>query len=174
MLNTAFGGTFTARLMQEIRVERGWSYGAYSRLGADRDAGSFHMWLFPEIDDALPAIRRTVELYEALAREGLTDAEVGFARDYLVGSFAFINETPGRLADELVRLEVLGLPRDHLDTWRSQILAVGVEEVRRVARERLHPEDLVMTVVATAAEVQELLAEVPGVVEVSAAPYDSD
>ena len=27
--NTAFGGTFTSRLMQEVRAKRGWSYGAY-------------------------------------------------------------------------------------------------------------------------------------------------
>jgi zinc protease len=28
--NTVFGGTFTARLTQEVRAKRGWSYGAYS------------------------------------------------------------------------------------------------------------------------------------------------
>ena len=31
--NTAFGGTFTSRLMQEVRAKRGWSYGAYARAG---------------------------------------------------------------------------------------------------------------------------------------------
>ena len=31
---TAFGGTFTSRLSQEIRAKRGWSYGAYSSLGS--------------------------------------------------------------------------------------------------------------------------------------------
>jgi zinc protease len=174
VLNTAFGGTFTARLMQEIRVEQGWSYGAYSRLGADRDAGSLHMWIFPEIDNARAATERTIELFAAVAKEGLTDAEVAFAKDYLVGGLAFIHETPNRLLDELVRMEVLGLPRDHLDTWVGQIRAVTPDDVRRVAKERLRPDDLVITVLATAKDLKADLARMPGVTEVTVTPYDSE
>ncbi|MBW2214329.1 MAG: insulinase family protein, partial [Deltaproteobacteria bacterium] len=38
--NTAFGGTFSGPLMQQVRGVRGWSYGAYSRLlhSTQRDA----------------------------------------------------------------------------------------------------------------------------------------
>ena len=38
LANTAFGGTFTARLMQEVRAKRGWSYGAYARLSIEKAA----------------------------------------------------------------------------------------------------------------------------------------
>ena len=174
VLNTAFGGTFTARLMQEIRVEQGWSYGAYSRIGSDRDAGSLHMWIFPEIEHAREATERTLELFEAVARDGLTEAEVAFAKDYVVGGFAFTQETPGRLVDELVRMEVLGLPRDHLQTWVARVSAVTVADVKRVAAERLHPNHLVITVLATAADLESELKKMPGVGEVVVLPYDSD
>ncbi len=174
VLNTAFGGTFTARLMQEIRVDQGWSYGAYSRIGADRDAGSLHMWIFPEIEHARAATERTIELFEAVARTGLTDAELAFAKDYVVGGFAFVHETPGRLVDELVRMEILGLPRDHLDTWVDRISSVTLADVKRVATERLHPDHLVITVLATASDLEAELKAMPGVGEVRVLPYDSD
>lgn len=174
VLNTAFGGTFTARLMQDIRVDHGWSYGAYSRIGADRDAGSLHMWLFPETEHVRAATERTLELYEAVAKDGLTQQELDFAKDSVLGGFAFVHETPGRLADELVRMEVLGLPRDHLDTWVARIRGVSLAEIQRVATQRLHPNSLVITILGTAADLQAELAKVPGVSEVRVVPYDSD
>src|SRR5690606_12603819 len=42
--NTIFGGTFTARLTQEVRAKRGWSYGAYSSLPFDRQRRAFSLW----------------------------------------------------------------------------------------------------------------------------------
>ncbi len=132
------------------------------------------MWIFPEIDNARAATERTIELFAAVAKEGLTDAEVAFAKDYLVGGLAFIHETPNRLLDELVRMEVLGLPRDHLDTWVGQIRAVTPDDVRRVAKERLRPDDLMITVLATAKDLKADLARMPGVTEVTVTPYDSE
>src|SRR5690606_26198681 len=44
--NTIFGGTFTARLTEEVRSKRGWSYGAYSSLPFDRRRQAFSMWTF--------------------------------------------------------------------------------------------------------------------------------
>ncbi len=51
--NTAFGGTFTARLMREVRSKRGWSYGASSRIGQDRQRDAWYMWTFPGVRDAV-------------------------------------------------------------------------------------------------------------------------
>jgi zinc protease len=44
MFATAFAGSmFQAKYMQEIRVKRGWSYGAYGSIDARRDAGAFYL-----------------------------------------------------------------------------------------------------------------------------------
>src|SRR5690606_32750779 len=54
--NTVFGGAFSARLMQSIRAERGWSYGAYSSLPIDRTRQAFSMWAFPKTGDCAPCV----------------------------------------------------------------------------------------------------------------------
>jgi zinc protease len=62
--NTIFGGTFTARLMQEVRAKRGWSYGAYSNLPYDRRRRGFSLWTFPKASDAAACIKLELELLE--------------------------------------------------------------------------------------------------------------
>lgn len=173
--NTAFGGTFTARLMQEIRVKHGWSYGAYSRLGSDRDAGNYYLWFFPKTQDAAPAIRRAMELFEELAAHGLTEAELDFARDYSVNALAFATDTAAKHADELVRLEVLGLPPDYLKTLPARTRAVTAKLVDDALARHLHPKDLIVTVLGTAADLKEELAALPGVAgPPEVVPYDAD
>jgi zinc protease len=41
--NAIFGGSFTSRLMSEVRSKRGWSYGAYARLSVDKQRQAFSM-----------------------------------------------------------------------------------------------------------------------------------
>jgi len=173
--NTVFGGTFTARLMQEIRVKHGWSYGAYSRLGSDRDTGNYYLWFFPKTMDAVPAITRALKLYEDFVKHGLTPEELDFSRDYLVNAAAFATDTPAKHADELVRLEVLGLPADYLETYAARIRAVTSKQVQAAVERHLHPQDVVVTVLCTASELVEEVRGVAGVkTPVAVLPYDSD
>ncbi len=175
LANTAFGGTFTARLMQEIRVKHGWSYGAYSRLGVDRDAGNFYLWLFPKTADAPAALRRSLELYEELVARGLKPEELEFAREYRINAFSFATDTSGKHVDELVRVEVLGLPRDWLDTYVTRVREVTADAVQAAVKRHLHPGDLVVTILCTADELVRAVQELPGVTGApERLPYDSD
>jgi zinc protease len=175
VVNTAFGGTFTARLMEEIRVRNGWSYGAYSRIGADRDTGNFYMWIFPKTQDAIQAATRTIELYEELARDGLSDGELEFAKGYLVNTHGFETDTAAKHVDELVRQEVLGLPADFLDTYVAKIKAITPEAARAVITKRLHPNDLVITILCTASTLESKISLLPGVRSPpTVVPHDAD
>ncbi len=50
--NAVFGGTFTSRLMKEVRSKRGWSYGASARTVVDRRRQAWVMLTFPAAEDA--------------------------------------------------------------------------------------------------------------------------
>ena len=54
--NAVFGGTFTSRLMREVRSKRGWSYGASARTAIDRHRQAWIMWTFPAAEDAAPCL----------------------------------------------------------------------------------------------------------------------
>ncbi len=73
--NNVFGGTFTSRLMQEVRAKRGWSYGASSRAGFDRQRDAFTMWTAPKATDAAACLALQLELLHAWRDAGVTAEE---------------------------------------------------------------------------------------------------
>lgn len=170
--NTIFGGTFTARLMQEIREKRGWSYGAYSRVYGDRRTGSFVFSYYPSVEDTLPALAFGQEMFGQFVDEGVTEKELEATKSYLVNAFAFLVETPARRMWQAVQTELLERPHDFIDTYTARVAAVTREDVNRAVRAHLRPDDLSLTMVCTAEQVQEGVAALPGVREVRVVPYD--
>jgi zinc protease len=170
--NTIFGGTFTARLMQEIREKRGWSYGAYSRLFADRRTGAVTISYQPAVEDTVASLELGHALFEALSARGVTAEELAFARSYLANAFAFQVETPARRMWQHVQIELLGRPANWLETYVSRISAVTLDEVNAALRAHLSPSDLALTVVCTADTIREGVAALPFVSDVSVVPYD--
>ncbi|MBK9031990.1 MAG: insulinase family protein [Myxococcales bacterium] len=150
-LETGFGGMFSARLMQEIRVKRGWSYGAGCALRRSRQPHWFELWMATGIDVAGPACRLTHDLFAALAEDGLTEAELALARSYLVGSLPFHLATARQRMQLAMRDALFGLPVGYTAELPARVAQLSVDEVRAAARRHLHPERLVTVAVTTAA-----------------------
>lgn len=172
--NTVFGGTFTSRLMREVRSVRGWSYGASSRFGIDRGREAFSMWTFPAVADAVPCVTLELELLEALVRDGITADELAFAQGYLGNSHAFEVDTAAKRLEQRVDVEVFGLPHDYYSRYVERLRAVTLDEANAALRARLSANDLVIVMLATASEVREALAALPGVQSVEVVPFDAD
>ena len=172
--NTAFGGTFTARLMKEVRSERGWSYGAYSRLGADRQREAWYMWTFPAARDAVPCMRLELELLERLLTDGITEDELRFAESYLANSFAFDIDTAGERLEQRIEIELLGLPRDYYDRYVANVRAVTRDQANEALRHHLNAQNLAIVLVATARDLRPEVARLPHVTTVEVLPFDRD
>jgi len=167
VLETAFGGMFSSRLMQEIRVKRGWSYGAGCALRRSRRAHWFEMWMATAIGVAADALALTHELYVDLAARGLTAEELDFARSYLVGSMPFHLATARQRMQLAVRDAAFDLPIGYTATLPAQLGALDIDAVRAAATRHLRPEDAVTVAVTTARDTRDALAKV-GEVEVVA------
>jgi zinc protease len=152
--NTVFGGTFTARLMKEVRSVRGWSYGAYSRLPIDRRREAFSMWTFPAATDAAPCIALELELLQTLLKDGITDKELAFAKGYLGESYAFDVDTAYKRVRQAVDESLYDLPADYHTGYVDHVLAVTLEQANAALRARITADDLVVTVVGTASEIE--------------------
>lgn len=151
--NTAFGGTFTARLMQEVRVKRGWSYGAYSSLPFDRRRQAFSMWTFPKATDAGPCIGLELEMLEALVEKGLKKSELSWAKRYLLRSHAFSIDTAAKRVGMVLDAELYDLPPGYYARYLESLRTVGLDEVNAALRSRISAENLLVTVVGTEASV---------------------
>ena len=157
-----FGGMFSSRLMQEIRVKRGWSYGAGCALRRSRLPHWFEIWMAAGIDVAGPAVALTLELFAEYAANGPTDDEVDFARSYLVGAMPFHVATARQRMQLAVRDAVFDLPPGYTAKLPEALGALSGEDVRAACRRQLRPDDAVTVAVTTADQAQAALAAAGG------------
>lgn len=173
--NAIFGGTFTSRLMREIRSKRGWSYGASSRASIDRRRQAWVLWTFPAAADAGPCLKLAIELLDAWVSGGVTPSEVTFIKRYLVRSHAFDIDTPTKRLHQALDVELLALPQDYYTGWVDQVRAVTPQTASASVTRRIHPTDLLAVVVGTASEIlQPLCAAIPGLSEPRVVPFDAE
>jgi zinc protease len=150
--NTTFGGTFTSRLMQEIRAKRGWSYGANSRVGFDRHRDAFVIWSAPSRADAPACLELELELLEVLRRDGLTSEELTFTKNYLARSHAFEIDTARKRVHQRLEEALYDLPEGYHSTYLERLAKLELDEVNQALAKRTPFEDLVVAVVATDAD----------------------
>lgn len=171
--NTAFGGTFTSRLMQEIRAKRGWSYGASSRVGFDRERDAFTMWTAPAANDAPACLGLELELLRAWRADGVTGEELEFVKRYLVRSHAFEVDTARKRVHQRLESALYGLPEGYHERYLERVTAVDLASANAAVRARLSEENLVIGVVGTHAEIGPAIeAAIPGLASVEVLQSD--
>ena len=148
ILNHILGGAgFESRLTQEVRVERGLTYGIGSFL-VPKDLAELYMGQVASANDRIAeAIEVTRNEWRRMAEEGLTEEELDRAKTYLTGAYPLRFDGNGRIANIMVGMQMQGLPIDYIATRNDRIMAVPLEEVNRVASELLDPDGLRFIVV---------------------------
>lgn len=173
--NQAFGGSsFSARLMQEIRDKRGWSYGAGSSFMFGRQPRSWTFHLFPAMKDTPAALALTLQMIADLRSKGLTRPEFEFMKTSLVHSGGFAYNTPGKRIENRLLEITLGLPKGFFKDFSKQIEKVTYEETQSAIARYFKPENLSISVLGTAKDLKGPLAKAAGVPvnRVEIIPYD--
>jgi zinc protease len=172
--SVAFGGTFSARLMQEVRVKRGWSYGAYSRLTRSRTDDGWYLWTFPATKDVGPCLTLELDLLRALARDGITQEELDFAKGYLVGSSVFLVDTPADRVERQIEVQTLGFPADYYSALRRRVEAVTLDRARAATGACVHPDDLVVALLCTVSQTEAAVRQALGDAAIETLAFDDD
>jgi zinc protease len=172
--NAVFGGAFTARLMRAVRSERGWSYGASSRLGLDRIREAWSMHTFPSASDAAACVELQLQLMSDWVDRGIDDSELDFAKSYLIKSHAFSIDTADKRLDQAMDVILLDLPKDYYSGFTGHVEAVTRDQVNAALLRRLDVNDLVFSVVATETELGDSLRAAARANSCEVIPYDID
>ncbi|WP_420862111.1 M16 family metallopeptidase [Algirhabdus cladophorae] len=141
------GGSFEARLMEEVRKKRGLTYGVYSFL-VPKDHAELYMGQVASANDRIAeAILVIRDEWARMAENGVTQDELDRAKTYLTGAYPLRFDGNGPIANIMVGMQMQGLPIDYIATRNDRIDAVSLEEANRVAARILRPEDLHFVVV---------------------------
>lgn len=140
------GGRFTARLMTEVRDRRGLTYGIYSYL-APRDHAELYLGQFATSNATAAEAIEIVRGEWVKATEGVTEAELEATKTYLTGAYPLRFDGNGPIARILVGMQMDGLPVDYVENRNAMVEAVTLEDVARVAKRLIRPEELHFVVV---------------------------
>lgn len=165
VMNTMLGGYFGSRLNLNLREDKGYTYGARSGFDARLFRGSFSAGA--EVRNAVTDSSVT-EFFKEIKRictEPVSQDELDGVKGYLTGLFPIQIETPGQVAGRIISIEMYGLGKTYYNTYNSKVNAVTREDILRVSKKYLHPDQLVIAVSGKADLLKQTLAPF-GTVEV--------
>jgi zinc protease len=157
VMNRVLGGGSDSRLFQILREEKGWTYGAYSRLTRPVDVGHFAAVAEVRTEVTDSAVVEMMTQLRRLRDQQVPAGEFEAARNYLAGSFPLRLETPGQVAAQVAQARLLGVPLEWVTEYPQRIRAVTAQDVQRVAREHVQVERAAVVVVGDANRVLPML-----------------
>lgn len=141
-------GSFSSWIIQRIRTDEGLAYDAGSSFGVTPwGYGLFVGSCQTKADAAMRALTLLIEQIEKMKTEGPEQEEVSKAKESLVNRQVFDYESAKRIVNRLAYYDIAGLPLDTLEREFRAYQSATVGDVRRAAREYLHPEGLAILVV---------------------------
>ncbi len=145
--NALLGGFFGSRITSNIREQKGYTYSPSSQLSVRRQ-GAF----WAEVADVTTNVTGA-SIKEILAEIGRLRAEPPSAtelkgiQNYLAGTFVLRNSSRTGIAGQLQFLALHGLPDSFLSGFVARVHAVTPEEVTRLVKTYIKPEEMTLVVV---------------------------
>ena len=169
VMNFVLGSSgFGSRLTEEIREKRGLTYGVYSSFYNLDKMQSLTVSTSTK-NENVPVMLSTIqEEFSKLHDEGISDHELDDAKAYLIGSLPLSLTSTDRVSGLMLSLMKDGLPLDYLDQREDAIANVTREDVQRVAKRLLAPNQFVTVLVGQPP--QDTLAWLGKIKEIEALP----
>jgi zinc protease len=142
------GGGFTSRLMARVRTERGLAYGASSLWTTPlRYEGLVGALTSTAPEQTVEATGLLLEILDEFRSEPPREEEVTLAVDQISNGHVFAFQSARQIVARRMGNLAQDLPEDWLEIYLEGIQQVGVDDVFRVARERIDPERMTILIV---------------------------
>ena len=143
------GGGFSSRLMDEVRVKRGLTYGVSTSLSSMNKASV----MVGSVATRADAIRQTVQVVRQTmaqyAKDGPTQQELDDAKTYLTGSFPLAFASNSGTAAQLGTFQRQNLDIGYVARRNALINAVTLADVKRVAKKLFDPARMTVVIGGT-------------------------
>jgi len=149
VMNYIFGGGgFSSRLMQFIRDKMGLAYDVESYFTVNKEKGLFQVEVQTKNESADLVISEILKQIGKIRKDYVSDDELSDAKLYLTGSFRRKLDTNRKIADFLAAVEFYNLGLDYVEKYSGYINSITKEDVLRVAKKYIDPENYVLVIVA--------------------------
>lgn len=133
LANQILGGGSTGRLFKNLREDKGYTYGAYSRIGASRYASRFIASASVRNMVTDSAVVETMKEINKIRYQKVTQEELNIAKAKYLGNFVKAIERPSTIANYALNILINDLPKDYYENYLANINAVTLEDVQNAA-----------------------------------------
>ncbi|PKR80399.1 peptidase M16 [Brumimicrobium salinarum] len=141
------GGGFGTRLMQNLREDKAYTYGAYTQLNVRRQgsfmsaSGNFRN----EVTDS--AIVQFLYEFQRITEAVPTEEELSLNKASMAGSFARRLESPRTIANFALNIHRNNLPKDYYQTYLKKLSNTSETDILEMAQKYITPNNLNIIVV---------------------------
>ena len=157
LANTVLGGGFSSRLMQNLREDKGYTYGAGSALGTFRAGGRISASADVRNEVTGAAIQEFRSELARIGTEPVSARELEDTKRYVAGGYLLSNQMQGSVASALASNWLVGLPPEFLGEYVPKIRAVTAQQVQAMGAKYFDPKDYSIVVVGDGKAVDEQL-----------------
>ncbi|WP_296621436.1 pitrilysin family protein [Marivirga sp.] len=157
VLNQILGGGFSSRLMQNLREDKAFTYGARSSLSADELVGSFTASASVRNEVTDSAVHEFMAELSKINEESVTQDELDAAKASISGSFARSLESPQTVASFAINTARYNLPKDYYANYLKNLEAVTLEDVKAAAQKYILPNNANILVVGKGEDIADKL-----------------
>lgn len=136
------------RMFKVLRTQEGLTYAPWGYFGADYDhPGVFNCGTQTKSQSTVYAIRLMLKEVKRITEEPVTDEELRRAKDSFLNSFVFHYDTKNKIVERMMVYAYYKYPGDFMNRLKEKVEKVTKDDVLRVAKKHLHPDQLQILVV---------------------------
>ena len=155
--NYILGGGGSAYLYQNLRETKGYTYGSYSSLRANKYVSRFDAYAEVRNEVTDSSVVEILNEINRIKTEPVTQETLAKAKALYAGSFVRALERPQTAANYALNIKLNDLPKDFYTTFLQKINAVTPDDVMRVAKKYFKSENARIVVVGKGSDVLENL-----------------
>ncbi|MFA9221288.1 MAG: M16 family metallopeptidase, partial [Sediminibacterium sp.] len=148
VLNNILGGSgFQTRLMQNLREDKAYTYGAYSSMSPDDVIGNFSAGASVRNEVSDSAIVQLLLEMDRLCTEAVSAETLKSAKSIMSGAFARRLENAATVAQFAYNISKYNLPENYYETYLERLNAITAEDVQAAAKKYLKANNCYISVV---------------------------
>ena len=144
--NEILGGGSSGRLFQVLRIGKGYTYGAYSRVPARADIAPFTISTSVRANATLPSL----EIIQKMVQDygpGFTEADVALTKNKVVKQNTRAFESFGAKLGILQSISKYGLSKDFVDKEQQLLMNMSLDDFKAVIGDYIQESEMIYVVV---------------------------
>ncbi len=147
--NQMFGGSgFNSILMKELRVKRGYTYGAYSTLSSTQAKGLFSLSYGTQQEQMMESIRVAHQALIDFVKQPIQRKQLEETKEGMLRSFPMSFSSNANINAQLAAIGFYHLPSDYLTQYQQQLSKITAKQIQAALQKHIRADRLTFVIVA--------------------------